>query len=103
MSKPSQSAFDWVLLIREMIMKPTRRSVFVLAAGAIAVVGIALTFGAAPLEVAIAPEPALKTTPLDFVAPAARAAPARIASGVGYFPAQFAAPTQAEEPLPPQF
>ncbi|HUL91201.1 MAG TPA: hypothetical protein VLV56_02535 [Burkholderiales bacterium] len=86
-------------------MKPTRLApVFVLAAGAIAVVGIALTFGAAPLEVAkiaITPQLPLKTTPLGFVVPAAQAAP--IASGAGYFPAQFAAPTQAEEPLPPQF
>ena len=86
-------------------MKPTRLvSVFVLAAGAIAVVGIALTFGAAPLEVtktAISSQLGSKTAPLGFVVPAAQAAP--IASGAGYFPAQFAAPTQAEEPLPPQF
>jgi hypothetical protein len=65
---------------------------------------VVLTFGAAPLEVAKIATPsqlALKTAPLGFVVPAAQAAP--IASGAGYFPAQFAAPTQAEEPLPSQF
>ena len=86
-------------------MKPTRLiSVLVLAAGAIAAVGIVLTFGAAPFEVAkiaTAPQLALKTAQLGLLAPAAQAAP--IASGAGYLPAQFAAPALTEEPLPPQF
>lgn len=86
-------------------MKPTRLiPVLVLAAGAIAAVGFALKFGAAPLEVAkvaLPPQLALKTAQLGFAAPAAQAAP--IASGAGYLPAQFATQAQREEPLPPQF
>lgn len=86
-------------------MKPTRLfSVLVLPAGAITAVAIALTFGAAPLEVAkmaTPPQLALQAAQLGFVATAAQAAP--IASGAGYLPAHFAAPAQSEEPLPPQF
>lgn len=76
----------------------------VLAAGAIAAVGFALTFGGLSLDVAKLAVPhqlALKTAQLGFVAPAAQAAP--ITSAAGYLPAQIAAQGHAEEPLPPQF
>ena len=86
-------------------MKPTRLvSLFVLAAGAIAAVGIALTFGAAPLEVAKIAVPhqlVLKAAQIGFLASAAHAAP--VGSETGYLPARLAAQGDAQEPHLPQF
>jgi hypothetical protein len=78
---------------------------FVLAAGALALVGVALTFGSSFLEVAKVAIPhqlALKTAQLGLAVPAAQAA-SMVTDDAGYLPARLAIQAQVEQPLPAQF
>jgi hypothetical protein len=75
-----------------------------LAAGAIALVALALTSGGATPDVAkiaVPHELALKTARLGIAAPPAQAAPAAV--GTGYLPAHVAAQGEPDAEHPPQF